>query len=136
MKTQPISVLVIDNEPAICMSLAAYLEDVGFQVATAESAEEALKLISKTCYNVAIVDLRLPEMSGEAWILQAHPICPEMRFIIHTGSVNYSVSQEMIQLGMSPEDILRKPQPDLSGFAACIRRLAAKPHNPESLRGS
>ena len=34
-----IRILVIDDEPAICASLSAFLEDYGFDASTAESAE-------------------------------------------------------------------------------------------------
>ena len=40
-----IRVLVIDDEPAICLSLTAFLEDYGFKASSAESAEEALDLM-------------------------------------------------------------------------------------------
>ena len=47
-----IHVLVIDDEPAICSSLSAFLEDYGFCASTAESAEEALELMKSNTYDV------------------------------------------------------------------------------------
>ena len=65
----------------------------------------------------------LTEMSGETWILEANKIRPGMRFIIHTGSVSYSIPEELKQLGVNPEDVMSKPQPDLSTFVTSIERL-------------
>ncbi|RKX34471.1 MAG: response regulator [Verrucomicrobia bacterium] len=121
-----IHVLVIDDEPAICLSLTAFLEDYGFNASSAESAEEALDLMKNNAYDVCIVDLRLPGMSGEDLILLAHERHPEQRHIIYTGSISYNLSDKLQALGMRPEHVFLKPIRVLTLLVKCIKSLAAE----------
>lgn len=121
-----IRVLVIDDEPAICLSLSAFLEDYGFRASTAESAEEALDLMKSNVYDVCIVDLRLPGMSGEDLIIQARERYPEQRHIIYTGSISYNLSEKLAELGMRPEHVFLKPVRVLSLLVKCIKELAGE----------
>lgn len=119
-----IHVLVIDDEPAICASLSAFLEDYGFQASTAESAEEALDLMKSNTYDICIVDLRLPGMSGEDLILQAKERYPNQKHIIYTGSISYNLSDKLKEQGMRPEHVFLKPIRVLSLLVKCIKELA------------
>lgn len=119
-----IRVLVIDDEPAICASLSAFLEDYGFRASCAESAEEALDLMQNNTYDVCIVDLRLPGISGEELIIQAHERYPDQRHIIYTGSISYNLSDPLKELGMRPEHVFLKPIRVLSLLVKCIKELA------------
>ncbi len=119
-----IRVLVIDDEPAICMSLTAFLEDYGFKSSSAESAEEALDLMKNNTYDVCIVDLRLPGMSGEDLILQARERYPNQRHVIYTGSISYNLSDKLMALGMLPQHVFLKPVRVLTLLVKCIKTLA------------
>jgi len=121
-----INVLVIDDEPAICSSLSAFLEDYGFNASTAESAEEALDLMQNNAYDVCIVDMRLPGMSGEDLILEARQRYPDQRHIIYTGSISYNLSEKLQELGMRPEHVFLKPVRVLSLLVKCIKELVAQ----------
>jgi DNA-binding NtrC family response regulator len=121
-----IHVLVIDDEPAICSSLSAFLEDYGFNASTAESAEEALDLMKNNSYDVCVVDMRLPGMSGEDLIIAARERYPEQRHIIYTGSISYNLSEKLQELGMRPEHVFLKPVRVLSLLVKCIKELAAE----------
>ena len=119
-------VLVIDDEPAICASLSAFLEDYGFQASTAESAEEALDLMKSNSYDICIVDLRLPGMSGEDLILQAKERYPNQKHIIYTGSISYNLSDKLKAQGMRPEHVFLKPIRVLSLLVKCIKELTTE----------
>ncbi|MBN2161616.1 MAG: response regulator [Pontiellaceae bacterium] len=121
-----IRILVIDDEPAICASLSAFLEDYGFDASTAESAEEALDLMKSNQYDICIVDLRLPGMSGEEMIVKARVLQPNQRHIIYTGSISYNLSDELKELGMRPEHVFLKPIRVLTLLVKCIKELAAE----------
>lgn len=118
-----IKVLVVDDEPSIRRSLLEFLDDFNYHVTAADSGEEALKLIAIHHYDVGIIDLRLPGMNGDVLIKNAHQINPHMKFIIHTGSVGYQISQELIDAGMRPEHVFLKPLPDLNLIANAIREF-------------
>ena len=118
-----IKILIVDDEVAVRLSLAAYLEDFDFEVVTVDSAENALLLFSHEHFEVAIVDLRLPGLSGDQLIHRAHLLDPAVRFLIHTGSVNFTLPQELRVLGMSDRHVINKPQPDLAVFNAIIANM-------------
>lgn len=121
--SSPIRVLVVDDEPSIRNSLLEFLEDCQFAVSAADSAESALELIEHTSIDVAIVDIRLPKLDGDSFILQAHQRFPRMRFMIHTGSVEYKLPDELKGFGVTHDCVFLKPQMDLSVFETAIRKM-------------
>ena len=118
-----IRVLVVDDEPSIRNSLVEFLEDCEFTVLSADSAEGALDLLARFPVDVALVDIRLPKLDGDSLILQAHLLRPSLRFLIHTGSMEYQLPEELKTLGVSPDHVFLKPQPDLSVFREAINAL-------------
>ena len=75
-------------------------------------------------YDVCIVDMRLPGMSGEDLIIQARERYPDQRHIIYTGSISYNLSDKLKELGMRPEHVFLKPVRVLSLLVKCIKQLA------------
>ena len=121
--SSPIRVLVVDDEPSIRNSLVEFLEDCQFEVASADSAESALELIAQTPVDVALVDIRLPKLDGDSFIIQAHERWPQMQFLIHTGSVEYKLPDELKRFGVTHEHVFLKPQMDLTVFEKAIQEL-------------
>ena len=58
------SILVVEDEPAIQELIAAALQHAGHRVMRADSAEEAVPLVSATLPDVVLLDWMLPGMSG------------------------------------------------------------------------
>ena len=119
-------VLVVDDEIMIRVNLMAYLEDEGFDVQCAESGEDALELLRSQRFDVGIIDMRLPGMDGNAFILRAHALDAHMRFIIHTGSTEYRVPEKLKRLGVNDEQILLKPLSDMSKIVEKIDWLLGR----------
>jgi CheY-like chemotaxis protein len=116
-------VLVVDDEASICLSLCEYLEDQGFSVLAAANGEEALDVLMRESVDVAIIDMRLPGMDGNALILKAHELRPSLEFLVYTGSTNYQLPAPLRALGISPRQVFRKPVGDLLTVAEAARRL-------------
>ncbi|MET4000483.1 response regulator [Marinobacterium sp. MBR-109] len=57
-------VLVVDDEPNILLSLEFLMQQAGFEVSTAEDAEQAQVLISQQVPDLILLDISLPGMSG------------------------------------------------------------------------
>jgi len=123
MDISNIKVFVVDDESVVCSNVAAFLEDEGFTVFSAASGEEALDLILKQEIDVAIIDMRLPGINGDTLILKAHEIQPALKFLIHTGSTNYSVSKSLEEIGVKKEQVFRKPLLDMSVLTKGILKL-------------
>lgn len=118
-------ILIVDDDVMIRECMTAFLEDEGFPVHTAASAEEALALITAVKPAVCITDLRLPGMNGELFIRKAFEVCPATHFMIHTGSA-YVLTNELRAIGMDAGDVLLKPVHDLALLAERIMRVAAR----------
>jgi len=118
-----ITVLIVDDEPAIRDSLQDFLEDYEFRVTAVESSEAALDVLVRERHDVLIVDLRLPGISGETLVFEAHKLDPRIKFIIHTGSVDYRLSEELRALGIRPGHMLLKPVTDLEEVVNLITEL-------------
>jgi CheY-like chemotaxis protein len=123
MDISNIKVFVVDDESVVCSNIAAFLEDEGFTVFSANSGEEALDLLLKQKFDVAVIDIRLPGIDGNMLILKAHEIQPGLKFLIHTGSTNYFVSKSLEEIGVKNEQIFRKPLVDMSVLTKGILNL-------------
>ena len=120
------NVLVVDDEQFILDSLTGFLEDFEFNVSRADSAEAAINLLEQTKIDVVVVDLRLPGMSGDILIQKIHNLYPTIRFVIHTGSVGYVLSDELKAIGMKTENVFFKPVPDLTILVDSVLALVGK----------
>ena len=119
---ESIHVLVVDDEPAVRVSLRGYLCDRGFSVHLSESAEDALKLLEDQTIDVAIVDMRLGGMDGNTFILKAHEAWPLIKFLIYTGSSQYMLTPALAEIGVSNKDVFQKPLNDMSVIVDAIHR--------------
>ena len=106
--------IVLDDEQSIRQSIASFLEDEGYKVLCAESAEEALDLIREHPVTAAVVDIRLPGKDGNYFIMEARKILPELKLVIHTGSADYALPDGVKALGVTKDHILIKPVRDLN----------------------
>lgn len=119
--TRPVAVLIADDDLLVCESVCAWLEDDGFTVYVATGGQEALQILAVMPIDLALVDLKLPDMTGETFLQQALTRYPDSRFVIHTGSHSYRLSAELLELGMRDDDIVCKPVMSLDHFSGLIR---------------
>jgi CheY-like chemotaxis protein len=118
------TILIVDDEAMIRENLKAYLEDEGMQVTAVESGEEALSYVKNGhSFAVCIMDMRLPGMDGNTSIRRLHALCPDMKFIIHTGSSDYTLPSDLRQLGLNKAQVYLKPLPDMAPLANTVRIL-------------
>lgn len=118
------TILIVDDEANVREGLKAFLEDEGFDVLVAASAEEAIDLVDAgTTVNVVIMDLRLPQLDGTEAIRRIHQIDPELQFLIHTGSQGYTPPDDLRGLGVTDDRVFRKPLLDMGTIADAARRV-------------
>ena len=123
MDASALSVLIVDDEESIRVSLSEFLQDFEFEVDSADSAEDALEMLKHKKYNVLIVDLRLPDMNGDLLILKAYEIDDSLNFLIHTGSVEFTIPDELISIGMTQDNIFVKPITNLMKICEYIENV-------------
>ena len=78
-------ILIIDDDKNIRKVLTAILEDEGYKVEAVETAKRAIEKARKNFYNLALVDIRLPDIEGIELLTKMKPTTPKMRKIIITG---------------------------------------------------
>jgi DNA-binding NtrC family response regulator len=78
-------ILIIDDDESIRKVLATILEDEDYIVETAETAKEGIEKSEKSFYNLALIDVRLPDMEGIELLSKLRNTKPKMRKIIVTG---------------------------------------------------
>jgi len=117
-------VLVVDDEPVIVSGLRVFLEDEGMQVDSAGSGEEAVDIARNGCsFDVCIMDMRLPGINGDTTIRALHEICPDLKFVIHTGSTDYTIPDDLRKIGIDERQLFAKPQMDMMPLAETVSTL-------------
>ncbi len=120
MSDRKIRVLVVDDEEMVSRILKDFLEDQGFFVCAVNRGTEGLELATRERFDVAIIDMRLPDMDGDMFIMKCASQCPGTRYFIHTGSLDYRISDELKSIGMTENSILYKPVPDMNSITRAI----------------
>ena len=78
-------ILVVDDDESITKTMKAILEDEGYKVDIAATGREAIKKTEETAYNVALLDIRLPDMEGVELLKLMKDAVPRTRKIMVTG---------------------------------------------------
>ena len=78
-------ILIVDDDENIRNTLKAILDDEGYVVDTAVTGGEAIQKTRKTAYNVALLDIRLPDMEGVDLLKLIKDSVPKTRKIMLTG---------------------------------------------------
>jgi two-component system OmpR family response regulator len=107
-------VLVADDSRPFAEMLRATLEDAGFQVVTAYSGPAALAAMESNDVDVAVLDVLMPGISGDAVAHRLRQLDPDLPVLLMTGADNPFVA------GGVP--VLRKPFPH-EELVAAVRRL-------------
>lgn len=74
-------VLIIDDDKTTRDSLSMLLEFEGYNVSSCESGASAFDLIKEKCFEVFIIDFRMPQMKGDEVTRLLRPLCPHALLI-------------------------------------------------------
>lgn len=111
MKTSsdPIRVLLVEDDPASRAALAEYLREAGYEVGVAEDGEEVMPYVTRWRPDVVVMDLVLPRMNGfdTARRLRADGDTGTIPLIAVTASWLGSKPEWLLEIGF--DSALRKP---------------------------
>lgn len=78
-------VLLVDDEADLASALAERLELRGIDAHWTTNAHGALEMASQQLFDLAVLDIKMPKVSGVALREQLHALSPKMKFIFLTG---------------------------------------------------
>lgn len=97
------TILLVDDEVKITQVLTAYLEKAGYQTVCAHDGKEASRLLQSQSFSLIILDLMLPDISGESLCrtIRTHyrtPVTPhQLRHTYITNLIHASVDPKTVQ---------------------------------------
>jgi signal transduction histidine kinase len=113
------TVLVVEDEETVGLSLRAILEAEGYQVEQAAAGPEALAKVGRTRFDVLLLDLRLGDEDGLAVLRRLKELLPGAAGIILTRHL--SLENAVAAMRAGADDFLLKPT-DASELKASIAR--------------
>lgn len=78
-------ILVVDDDETIRTTMKAILEDEGYLVDLAATGKEAIQKTQEASFNIALLDIRLPDMEGVELLKLMKDAVPRTRKIMVTG---------------------------------------------------
>jgi DNA-binding NtrC family response regulator len=117
-----ITLLVIDDEADVVDLYREVLEERGYEVTTATSAEEARKAVREKFFDLLLLDERMPRMSGTEFLVECRKRYPGIGGIFITGYADVGSAVRALRAGAM--DLLQKPVEKETLLAAVDRALA------------
>jgi two-component system, NtrC family, nitrogen regulation response regulator NtrX len=101
------TILVVDDEPGVRTALSGVLRDEGYQVEAVESGEECLDRITRSAYDVILLDVWLPGADGLSTLARLRERQVDAQVVMISGHGNIESAVRAIKLGAF--DFIEKP---------------------------
>jgi two-component system NtrC family response regulator len=118
-----IQVLIIDDEADVCTFFRRLLTNKGYGVVTAVDEPEAMRALEENSFNVAMVDMKLPDTDGLTLLQTIKARQPACEVIIMTGYSTIKTAVTAVQLGAY--EYLEKPFDDINEIETLIEKAAS-----------
>ena len=122
------SILVVDDDHAVCRMLAQFLVDHGYQATTAYSGPEALALVKTEIPDLVLLDLRMPGMDGVECLRHLRAHLPNVPVMMVTAVDDELVAARCLELGAA--EYLVKPVSLEQLRATLTKHLSLRRHRP------
>jgi DNA-binding NtrC family response regulator len=117
--SEPLKVLLLDDEPIVGKRLKPALTKIGCEVEVFEDSRKALERIDQTDFDIVITDIRMDEVDGIEILEHVQRKSPRTRVIMITGYAMMSLAKKAMEKGAF--DFIAKPfKPD------DLRRVVAR----------
>jgi len=128
---ESIRILVIDDEPVICDGCRLPLADRGFVVDTCQSGTKGLEMLLGAEYDLALLDMKLPDMNGMEILRHVKNEKPGIYIIVMTGYSSVKNAVGAMKLGAF--DYIAKPFTDDELLISVQRAVETKRLKEENL---
>jgi CheY-like chemotaxis protein len=112
-------ILVVDDDPMVCVAIEVCLQREGFDVTVADGGEAGMRALEGSSFDVMLIDVFMPHMRGFESIRMFHDRMPEVPIIAMSGYAFANTERAPDFLRMTIE----------LGAACCLR----KPFTPNAL---
>jgi CheY-like chemotaxis protein len=112
-------VLVVDDDPMVCIAIEVCLKRQGFEVTIADGADAGMRALEQATFEVMLIDVFMPHMRGFESIRIFHERAPDIPIVAMSGYAFANTERAPDFLRMTLE----------LGAARCLR----KPFTPEAL---
>ena len=92
-------ILIVDDDENIRKVLTTILEDEGYDVESVDTAKKAIERTRRKFYNLALIDIRLPDMEGIELLTKMKNTTPKIRKLIITGYPTLQNAVEAVNRG-------------------------------------
>ena len=107
MEQQKINVLMVDDEPDFTAPIAFWLRTQGYQVTTAISGEEGLRMIREAAPHVVFLDINMPGLNGLDTLREIRRTHPQLPVIMVTAAYqdeqNFAAAHKLGMSGFFPK---------------------------------
>lgn len=119
------TILIVDDDESTCKSLALIFKKKGFETECAGTGAEAKEKIAGKFFNLALLDIKLPDMEGVELIPQLKETHPDTVIIMVTAHASLETAVRAINEGAS--SYITKPL-DMDDVLSTIREVLEKQH--------
>lgn len=119
------SILIVDDDEGICKTLTLILERDGYETETSGTGREAIEKARGRFFNVAILDIKLPDMEGVELLAPLKEMHPDMEVIMFTGYA--SLETAVCALNGDASAYITKSM-NMDEMLAIIKRAIEKQH--------
>lgn len=104
---EPIKILIVDDEERLLRVLRLGLKPLGYDVRTADNAEEALQEILARPYDIVLTDLQMPKMRGDELVYELERLQIKIPLIVMTAHADVDTATKTLKHGAA--DYIKKP---------------------------
>jgi DNA-binding NtrC family response regulator len=115
-------VLIVDDEPHLNGAIRLTFEDSDYTVFSAFNGKEGHKILEESKVDVCVVDMRLPDTTGNEFITTAYEKNSLLKFIIYTGSIDYIIPNKLKAIGITEEQVFVKPIKDFTQLVDAVNK--------------
>jgi CheY-like chemotaxis protein len=121
-------IFVVDDDPSVCSMLSRFLgQGLGYEVETAEDGEQAIEAAMKQTFDLCILDVRMPGISGSEVYARLKTMQPGIEAIFFTADNEFEQTMDFLRFALPSDRVLVKPLKDFSRLTQLIVGILGPP---------
>lgn len=133
MEVQP-RILVVDDDRELCTNICEILEKSGYTAECVNCGKDAITLSQKSEYDITLVDIQLPDISGSEVVREISTISSSTEFIHITGNATVGSAMEAVK---NRQVVSYETKPiDIDRFLVLLRQITKRKRTEKMLQES